>query len=54
MGKKKTSFVDWFERWEENIKGVPTKKSKMPLEEWEKLSPKEKMAVIRKNRSSNS
>ena len=53
MSKKKdNSMVEWFERWEENIKGHPKKKAKISSEEWDKLSPKEKMAFIRKNRSS--
>ena len=52
MDKKKTSFVEWYMAWEENIKGKPADEPNISLEEWNKMSPKEKTAFIRKNRSS--
>ena len=52
MDKNKTSFEKWYSAWEENIRGRPAEEPNMSLEEWNKMSPKEKIAFIRKNRGS--
>lgn len=48
---KKSSIEKWYERWEENIKGKPREKADISREEWDKLSPKEKVIFIRKRRA---
>ena len=48
--KKEPGVLEWFERWEENIKGHPKEDPGITMEEWNNMTPKEKIKFIRERR----